>query len=278
MVSQLSEQRKQSVNKLWLSTNRAEFVYYPGQPMAERIDILNRQRTRYSISVFKTHKNPPQVHIRDDVFYIVGLRSPIDVAASLRDFMPNHNVNFAKLWGGFPELAGNHNLPESAMDHQLLVDIGNGRSMIDVLDFDLIKGWWPYRNRKNVLFLHFADRLRDHVGQIKKIADFIGANLTDDQLRAVAELNSFETMKKDAKRSESYFLLEEYRQRGLIPADVGTIVVDHVNVGPKRSGTKEMSANLVNGLRKKTIDTFGEAIAKYLYEGGAIPDVELPSK
>ena len=40
--------------------------------------------------------------------------------------------------------------------------------------FSFINGWWPLRDKPNVLMLHFSDMKKDHEGSIRKIADFLG--------------------------------------------------------------------------------------------------------
>jgi hypothetical protein len=272
--------RTPEFNDLHTETPWLELVYYPGQPMEERINILKRSHEKSAISVFKTHFQPPILSLRDDAKYLVGVRSIIDVAASLRQFFPNHDVHFARMWGGFPVVAGQPpggDDAEQIYEHMFLKDVGNGRSMVDVLDLDLIKGWWPYRNRTNVMFVHYLDRIKDHRGSLRRIANFLGIQMTHNEFEVVAEKTSFASMKAESHKYDFGCLFDEFRARNLIPPEMKSITKDLVNTGPKRSGKDELSPKFVENIKRKVERDFGPAIAKYLLEGGDLPaEAELP--
>jgi aryl sulfotransferase len=58
--------------------------------------------------------------------------------------------------------------------------------------------WWPYRDRENVLFVHYNDLKADLPGQIRRIADFVGQPVDEDDVAALAQGSSIETMRQDA--------------------------------------------------------------------------------
>jgi hypothetical protein len=68
--------------------------------------------------------------------------------------------------------------------------------------FGFLKGWWPYRHAKNVLFLHFSDMKKDHEGTIRKIADFLGFTPTEEQWPNILKYTSFQWMKENETKFE----------------------------------------------------------------------------
>ena len=76
-----------------------------------------------------------------------------------------------------------------------MADVFNGFAMGGTTFTNFVKNWWPHKDKKNVLMLHYSDMKRDHSGSVKKIHDFMGMALDDDQLNNVNRLTSFEYMK-----------------------------------------------------------------------------------
>ncbi|CAK8681095.1 unnamed protein product [Clavelina lepadiformis] len=61
---------------------------------------------------------------------------------------------------------------------------------------DHILSWYPYRNDDNVLFLMYEEMKKHPKKEIKKIADFLGVERSDEEINQIAEATSFENMKK----------------------------------------------------------------------------------
>lgn len=60
---------------------------------------------------------------------------------------------------------------------------------------EFVAGFWPWRNRDNVLFLTYEQLQRDREGTIRSLAEFMAVNLTEDQVARIAGLTSFDHMK-----------------------------------------------------------------------------------
>lgn len=60
-----------------------------------------------------------------------------------------------------------------------------------------VREYREHRNDANILFLQFEKLIKDRRGTITKIADFLGRNLTDDEIDKVMEHTSIENMKKN---------------------------------------------------------------------------------
>ena len=49
-----------------------------------------------------------------------------------------------------------------------------------------LKGAWALRNHPNMLFIYYEDLKKNIQGELQKINDFIGTNLTKEQLKNVS--------------------------------------------------------------------------------------------
>lgn len=257
-----------------------ELVYYPGQPMPERIAVLNRVSQKYPFSIYKTHFGPKKLlALREDAKYVVAVRNIVDVAASLKPFLRSHDKEFAKMWGGFPPGAGEPEQPGDMerYEHFFLVDSGNGQPMLDSVVLDCLAEFWPHRNQPNVHFLHYSDRLRNDSEEIAKIAKFIGWELTPQEVSLVAEKNTFAFMKREAHKFNPSYIFEEFAQRGSVPKTLTTMLTELVSVGAKRNGEKELGKQFVDRILAHVEQRFGKEIARWINYGGSFPDVELPA-
>lgn len=63
--------------------------------------------------------------------------------------------------------------------------------------FDHVLSWWERRDCDNILFLKYEDLKKNTDGEMKRIADFLGLEVTPEKLALVREKVAFETMKKD---------------------------------------------------------------------------------
>lgn len=63
--------------------------------------------------------------------------------------------------------------------------------------FDHVLGWWAHRDDTNVLFMKYEDMKRDLFGNVKKIAEFIQCDVSQDVLEKVVDKTTFKNMKDD---------------------------------------------------------------------------------
>ena len=47
--------------------------------------------------------------------------------------------------------------------------------------FGFLAEWWPMRNEPNVMFVHYADLVREPEPSIRRIAEFLGFAVADDR-------------------------------------------------------------------------------------------------
>ena len=252
-----------------------EFVYCPGQTLENRVEVLRNTSKKYPFSIYKTHYSPKEFSIRDDAFYIVQVRNPIDALASLVPFMRSHSPEFAKMWGGFPPFAGEEAKSDDMIEFEKLMLEGVGvlQPALDNFMLNIILGFWNYRHHKNVLFVHYTDRIKDNIGQIERIAKFIGVQLTDDELSLVANSTAFETMKKNASRYNLQHAFDMFKESGQIPSEVSSILSSGnlVDKGPARDGNKDLPQDFVRRAKIYILKRTGPEIYKWLMEGGVFP-------
>jgi hypothetical protein len=177
-----------------------EFLGHPGQPHAEVLDRLAAMPTLRR-RAFKTHSAPPALpFVKDgaeqDVKYIVVFRNPEEALVSFRPFLAQHADEWFDLW----------QMPRQAMSRpdfpSFYSEIIDSRGMQGAF-FGFLKAWWPLREEKNVLFMHFSDMKRDHQASIGKIAKFLGIEPTPDQWPAILEYTSFPWMKRHEDKFEA---------------------------------------------------------------------------
>ncbi|KAM4631662.1 sulfotransferase 1B1-like isoform 2-T2 [Discoglossus pictus] len=62
-----------------------------------------------------------------------------------------------------------------------------------------VREFWDLRHQKNVLYLFYEDMLEDPKREIRKLAMFLGKNLSEDVLESIQEHTSFKSMKENPK-------------------------------------------------------------------------------
>jgi len=59
-----------------------------------------------------------------------------------------------------------------------------------------LSSFWKWRDRSNVLLLTYEEVKSDLVAAVRRIAIFMGVDLTQDEVNAIVEVSSFSYMKK----------------------------------------------------------------------------------
>jgi len=62
-----------------------------------------------------------------------------------------------------------------------------------------VQTWWQDRGQPNILFVHYNDLLADLAGEIGKIARYLQIDCAPDTVSAIAEMVTFESMKRDGE-------------------------------------------------------------------------------
>jgi aryl sulfotransferase len=108
-------------------------------------------------------------------------------------------------------------------------------------------GYWAQRHRPNVRVVSFKAMKRDLPGTVRMLADFLGVQISQQELQAVCEKSSFDYMKR---------IDEKFRMWQMIP---------WIQVGPMvRKGTHGGSSELLTTEQQRQIDEFCIAELKRL--------------
>ncbi|XP_056419340.1 sulfotransferase 6B1-like [Hyla sarda] len=153
-----------------------------GKP--EKYKYLNEQPSPRVISSHLTHENISKSLFEKKTKILIILRNPKDAAVSYYHFSNNNPV-----------------LPSYSSWDAFFKDFITG-DVIYGSYFDYALGWEKYLDGGNVLLLTFEDMKTDLIAELKKICDFYGFSLTDEQLQKVQENTTFQSMKD--KSSESH--------------------------------------------------------------------------
>jgi hypothetical protein len=255
-----------------------EFSHYPGQTLQHRVEIAKKSKKHFPFKVFKSHKAPPIVKYRADAKYIVVIRDIMQGLASFRPFLSQHDPVFCKLWGDFPD----PNQTDEQYAQWILKDVGNGKERgLDAFFLDVIAGWWPYRNKPNVLFLHYDDRLKDPEGDVDRMAKFLNVKLTAEEKQNVIKHSSFKWMKEHEKiyayglRSLKNGELGPYENSSAIPE---TIILEGAMVvkGGARDTKEVMYPAFYEEAKKEAIKRLGKKVYEWVERGGSgFKDIEL---
>lgn len=69
--------------------------------------------------------------------------------------------------------------------------------------FHHLETWWTARDWPNVILLHYADLLADGLGEVERLAAFLGIERAEDELRRVVEVSSFASMRREFVEAEA---------------------------------------------------------------------------
>jgi len=127
--------------------------------------------------VIKTHGGAGQVPWQSEARIVVVLRDPKEVAVSAYYFM----IGLVGVLDTFS------------------IEKWTTLWLADRLPFgswaEYTAGWWPQRERANVLLLNFRDMKRDLPGHVDRIADHLGVRLTESERATVLERAGLPWMK-----------------------------------------------------------------------------------
>jgi hypothetical protein len=152
----------------------------PAPPLARfMIPLSDPSPARLSptgLRVIKTHLTKKHVPFSREARYIAVTRDPKDCAVSGYRFLQSLALGplmpTVEHWIAY---ALSPDWPDSWAEH--------------------LAGWWAARREPNVLFITYEELKRDHPGMVRKIAEFMGVDLTPDELAAVVEQSTFDSMK-----------------------------------------------------------------------------------
>jgi aryl sulfotransferase len=170
-------------------------------PIDAMIPMLEAQTHRRAM---KSHLPFDALPIYDEVKYIHTARGGLDACFSFH----NHFLNFTagsisniaaidKSDGGAGEIPPP--TPENPRDFFLswiAHDKADGAPGVGAF-FDIERSYWTERGRENLLLVHYNDLKADLLGEMKRIAAFLGIETPDALWPELVEAATFDSMKKE---------------------------------------------------------------------------------
>ncbi|XP_039746649.1 luciferin sulfotransferase-like [Pararge aegeria] len=172
---------------------------------------------------------PPSLLDTTKVVYIA--RDPRDVAVSYYKFQQFLNIvppekEFKQYWKFF-------------MSNQIMW----------TPYFEHVLEAWEQRKHPNMLFLFYEDMLKDLTGAVRRVADFYGKTLLDDQVNNLARHLDFDTFKKNKSVN-----MEDLKKTGIYSSD-GAFIRKGKAGGWRNYFDEEMSAQADEWIAKHLSDT-----------------------
>jgi aryl sulfotransferase len=133
-------------------------------------------RSPTGLRVIKTHLTKAQVPFVPEARYIAVTRDPKDSCVSGYHFLKSLALGpLMPSVAHWVDFAVSPSFPDSWAEH--------------------VAGFWAARHEPNVLFLTYEEMRKDHAGTVRRIAQFMGVELTPAEHASVVEQSSFAAMK-----------------------------------------------------------------------------------
>jgi aryl sulfotransferase len=176
------------------------------RPLEEVITTLENQQHRRFI---KTHLALDGLPYYPQVKYIVVGRDPRDVFMSLWNHYTGHTLATFDFINALPNRVG-HPFPMPPDDiHDFWRDwIGRGWFEWEQEGYPYwgnmhhMQSWWDYRLLPNLFFMHFADMLADTPRQVRRVADHLEIEASDEQISQIAQATSLTAMRTRAEHHD----------------------------------------------------------------------------
>ena len=177
--------------------------------MYDRAEVVASLEAQQHRRFIKTHTPLDGVPVAEGVTYICVARDPRDVALSFQHHWANLDLDVfmaarARAVGlsdleEFGPPPGP--LPEDPLERFWLwadADAGQflGPALADILHH--VETFWERRQRPRVALFHYSDLLTDLPGQLRRLADGLSINMTDERIEQFAAAATFDRMKERA--------------------------------------------------------------------------------
>ncbi len=174
----------------------ARFIPVPKDALGKQLEAMTHRR------FLKSHLPLDGLPYHESVKYLIVARDPRDVFMSLLNHYGAYTDFFYTMlaWDGQPQM------PRFSGDVKQLWKDWISRGWFDWeqegypfwSNMHHTQSYWDYRQRPNFLFLHYADMLADTPATVRRIADFIEHDVSDEQVLRIAEAVSFKRVKAQA--------------------------------------------------------------------------------
>ena len=169
--------------------------------LAEKLASLDGRRC------IKSHLPLDGLPYHPEVRYVVVGRDPRDVFMSLFNHYGNYTDVIYELMNQSPDLVGEP-LPRCPEDPRELWRDWITRGWFEWesegypfwSNLHHTQTYWNYRHLPNIRFFHYNDLLEDLEGGVEQVADYLGFEVTAEDVAKVARATRFDTVKKNAEK------------------------------------------------------------------------------
>lgn len=168
-------------------------VFRDSEQIIAFLDKLERRRC------IKSHTPMDGILYAKEPTYITVYRHPVDAHFSLRTHAGNMKEDTLDYM--FPE-------DEREGFHRFLTQPATDQGTDDFTLASMVHHFHEAKAREangNVHFFHYADMSRDLDGEIRRLAEVLQVNLSDDTFAEITEATTFGSMRKAAENSEMRF-------------------------------------------------------------------------
>lgn len=175
--------------------------------LADRAEVVARLEAQSHRRLIKTHTPLDGVPFDERATYVSVGRDPRDVAVSSRHHMDNMDIDrflaVRESAVGLEDLAELDLTPPAAPEDRLrewMDSSGDGGPMSLAATVNHLRTFWERRDDANVELFHYADLLADLQGQLRRLADALAIEVSDQRISELAAEASFAAMKGRAER------------------------------------------------------------------------------
>ncbi len=161
-------------------------------------EALARLEAQSHRRLVKTHLPLDALRFSPKARYLYVARDGRDVLMSLHHHHSEGNALWYRMLNDDPDLGPPMTPPDPDVRRYFNAWLENDGAPFWPY-FDNVASWWAARDLPNVKLVHFNALKADLEGELRGIADFLGADLPEDQLPAILEHCSFGYMKAHAE-------------------------------------------------------------------------------
>jgi len=224
---------------------------------ARMLSGLREQRERGQHRVIKSHLPADAMPIDTRARYIFVGRNGKDIGLSFHNYLKHFSADtmaeINRIYAAWSGDATPLVIPESAQEFFDRWLDTNGYGCCDL--FDVVRSWWVFRHRQNVLLVHYTTLLQDLPAQVARIARFIGFDPAHLRMETIVEHCSFGFM----------------RARAAQLAPFGGAHMDNAEAffqkGPTRDYRTELRADQIDRFDRKALEKLGPECALWLETG-----------
>jgi aryl sulfotransferase len=164
----------------------------------------------------KTHLPLDGLPFYPQVKYLVIGRDARDVFMSLWNHYANYSDDFYKKINEAPDLIGEP-CPRCPEDIHAFWQSWISQGWFDWEqegypfwgNMHHAQTWWNYRHLGNIQFFHYADMLANPTGEIKRIAEFLDIDVSDEVISTIVQETSLSAMRQRSLQAGSSTIFQE---------------------------------------------------------------------